>query len=203
MAAVPRTLPSGPEVGHGRRERIITTACHLASAGGYDAVQMRTVAHQTPVALATLYRHFPSKTHLLLAVLTGELERAQDRLDRQILRGSSPYDRVMGVVAPLTRSMQRSPRLTEATMRGLMLADGSAVREVNNVRELIDEQFARGISVGEPDADQLAIGGVIGDVWLATLTAWTSHRVGTEDVLDRLALSIRLVLGHTPVNELF
>jgi AcrR family transcriptional regulator len=186
-----------------RRVRIIETAGALAAAGGYDAVQMRAVARKAPVALATLYRHFPSKTHLLLAVLTAELERVQDRLDRQIVRGSSPYDRLMRVVAMLTRSMQREPRLTEATTRALMFADGSAAVDVDAVRALIDEQFARAMSVGDPNSDQLAVGGVIGDVWLAAMAAWVSHRVTAEEVLGRVALSIGLVLGHRPAGDLF
>jgi TetR/AcrR family transcriptional regulator, cholesterol catabolism regulator len=203
MTGVDRSAPHAPDVRGQRRIRIIETASTLAAEGGYDAVQMRTIAHRTPVALATLYRHFPSKTHLLVAVLSTELERVQDRLDRQIVRGASPYDRLMRIVALLTRSMQRAPRLTEATTRALMFADASAAGEVDAVRALIDEQFARAMSIGEPNPEQLAVGGVIGDLWLAALAAWVSHRVTADEVVDRLALAIGLVLGHRPAGELF
>ena len=44
-----------------RRKRILDATLALASKGGYDAVQMRTVATQANVALGTLYRYFNSK----------------------------------------------------------------------------------------------------------------------------------------------
>jgi AcrR family transcriptional regulator len=55
-----------------RRRRILDATVALAAKGGYDAVQMRTVAERAEVALGTLYRYFPSKVHLLVAALTQE-----------------------------------------------------------------------------------------------------------------------------------
>ena len=55
-----------------RRKRILDATLALASKGGYDAVQMRTVAERADVALGTLYRYFPSKIHLLVSALTLE-----------------------------------------------------------------------------------------------------------------------------------
>ena len=52
-----------------RRKRILDATLALASRGGYDAVQMRTVAERADVALGTLYRYFPSKIHLLVSAL--------------------------------------------------------------------------------------------------------------------------------------
>jgi TetR/AcrR family transcriptional regulator, cholesterol catabolism regulator len=66
-----------------RRKRILDATLALASKGGYDAVQMRTVAERADVALGTLYRYFPSKIHLLVSGLVREFERTQERLDRR------------------------------------------------------------------------------------------------------------------------
>src|SRR5215470_13228625 len=81
-----------------RRKRILDATLALASKGGYDAVQMRTVAERADVALGTLYRYFPSKIHLLVSALTVEFERTQDRLDRRPIPGDTPYDRVLYVL---------------------------------------------------------------------------------------------------------
>ena len=64
-----------------RRERIIDAALALASRGGYDAVQMRAVADGAEVALGTVYRYFPSKSHLLIAGLAREFESLGDAYD--------------------------------------------------------------------------------------------------------------------------
>src|SRR5712664_4710372 len=76
-----------------RRKRILDATLALASKGGYDAVQMRTVAERANVALGTLYRYFPSKIHLLVSGLAREFERNQEKLDRTTIPGATPYER--------------------------------------------------------------------------------------------------------------
>src|SRR5438309_6280177 len=73
-----------------RRKRILDATLALASKGGYDAVQMRTVAEQANVALGTLYRYFPSKIHLLVSGLAREFERTQEKLDRTPVPAAPP-----------------------------------------------------------------------------------------------------------------
>src|SRR6266566_1779130 len=121
-----------------RRKRILDATLALASKGGYDAVQMRTVAERADVALGTLYRYFPSKIHLLVSGLARELERGQERLDRTVIPGDTPYDRVLFMLGRITRAMQRDPHLTEAMTRAFMFADATAATEVDSVGKLMD-----------------------------------------------------------------
>ena len=62
-----------------RRKRILDATLALASKGGYEAVQMRTVAERADVAVGTLYRYFPSKVHLLVSALAREFEKIDAR----------------------------------------------------------------------------------------------------------------------------
>src|SRR5579862_9933720 len=116
-----------------RRKRILDATLALASKGGYEAVQMRTVAEQANVALGTLYRYFPSKIHLLVSGLAREFERTQEKLDRTPIPGDTPYERMLFVLGRMTRSLQREPMLTEAMTRAFMFADPSAADELNAV----------------------------------------------------------------------
>ena len=177
-----------------RRKRILDATLTLASKGGYDAVQMRTVAERADVALGTLYRYFPSKIHLLVSALTLELERTQDKLDRRPLPGETPYDRILHVLSRVTQTMQREPMLTEAMTRAFMFADPSAAAEVNTVARQMERMFTQAMHEGEPSADDIAIARVIGDVWLSNLVAWVTRRATTDDVSTRLELSARLLL---------
>src|SRR6266702_370636 len=147
-----------------RRKRILDATLALASKGGYDAVQMRTVAERADVALGTLYRYFPSKIHLLVSALTLEFERTQEKLDRRLIPGATPYDRMLYVLSLLTRTMQRERMLTRA------------------------------MHDGEPSADDAAIARVIGDVWLSNLVAWVTRRASADDVSSHLELAARLLL---------
>ncbi|HLN69943.1 MAG TPA: cholesterol catabolism transcriptional regulator KstR [Streptosporangiaceae bacterium] len=177
-----------------RHRRILDATLALASKGGYEAVQMRTVAERAEVALGTLYRYFPSKIHLLVAALARELERYQERLDRRPIPGETPYDRVMYVLGRTTTSMQREPMLTEAMTRAFMFADPSAANEVNTVARLMERMFTRAMHEGEPSADDMAIARVIGDVWLSSLIAWVTRRASADDVSNHLELAARLLL---------
>ena len=177
-----------------RRKRILDATLVLASKGGYDAVQMRTVAERADVALGTLYRYFPSKIHLLVGALTQEFEQLQEKLDRKPIPGETPADRMVYVLSRVTGSMQRDPMLTEAMTRAFMFADPSAAAEVNNIAAQMARMFTKAIHDGEPSAEEMAIARVIGDVWLSNLGAWVTRRASANDVTAHLELAARLLL---------
>jgi AcrR family transcriptional regulator len=178
-----------------RRKRILDATMALASKGGYDAVQMRTVAEQADVALGTLYRYFPSKIHLLVSALAREFGKAQDRLGRKV-PGDTPYQRMLFVLGRVTRAMQRDPQLTEAMTRAFMFADATAAAEVDSVGRLMDLMFGKAMAGDEePTDEQLAIARVVSDVWLSQLVAWVTRRASAKDVADHLELTVRLLLG--------
>ena len=210
--AAPRTKPAGgaaqpaDELGSSaqrdRRKRILDATLALASKGGYDAVQMRTVAERADVALGTLYRYFPSKIHLLVSALARELERVRERTERIPLPGDTPYARLMFILSRITKGLQRDPQLTEAMTRAFMFADASAAAEVDTVGRLMDRMFARALTEDEPTDEQLAIARVISDVWLSNLVAWVTRRASANDVADRLELTIGLLLGERRADTL-
>ena len=177
-----------------RRKRILDATLALASKGGYDAVQMRTVAERADVALGTLYRYFPSKIHLLVSALTLEFERTQEKLDRRPIPGETPYERMMYVLSRVTRTMQRDPHLTEAMVRAFMFADTSAAAEVEQVGRLMENMFAVAMGISEPTEADRDIFHVIADVWMANLVAWVTRRASAADVANRLELSVHLLL---------
>jgi AcrR family transcriptional regulator len=177
-----------------RRKRILDATLALASKGGYEAVQMRTVAERADVALGTLYRYFPSKIHLLVGALIEEFEQMQEKLDRKPIPGETPTDRMLYVLSRVTRNMQRDPMLTEAMTRAFMFADPSAADEVNTVARQMVRMFTRAMHDGEPSADDIAIARVIGDVWLSNLVAWVTRRASADDVASHLELAARLLL---------
>lgn len=112
----PSTDELGSSAQRDRRKRILDATLALASKGGYDAVQMRAVADRADVALGTLYRYFPSKIHLLVSAMARELEKVRERTERVTIPGDTPYDRLMFILARITKGMQRDPQLTEAAI---------------------------------------------------------------------------------------
>jgi len=76
----PPVRPS-PVVVAGRREEILDAALEIASAHGFEGVRMRAVAARAGTAASSLYRHYSSKTHLLVTVLAREIERLDAEFD--------------------------------------------------------------------------------------------------------------------------
>src|SRR5260370_9575882 len=128
---------SGAAAQRDRARRILDATLALASKGGYEAVQMRTVAERADVALGTLYRYFPSKIHLLVSALARELERYLERLERRPVPGETPYDRVLYVLGRATRTMQREPILTQALTPPLMFPHPPPANAVNTLPRLM------------------------------------------------------------------
>lgn len=178
-----------------RRKRILDATAALASKGGYEAVQMRTVAEHADVAVGTVYRYFPSKVHLLVAALAREFEQFDNK--RKPPPSTDPRERMQQLLTQLTRTMQRDPLLTEGMTRAFMFADAAAATEVERVGHIMDRLFARAVTdADEPSTRDLAIARIIGDVWLANLVAWLTRRVSESDALARLELTVALLLAQ-------
>ena len=184
-----------------RRKRILDATIRLASQGGFDAVQMRTVAEQADVALGTLYRYFPSKIHLLVSALAREFEQANANFDRKPVPGDTKADRVMHVLSRTSRALQRDPNLTEALTRAFMFADASVATEIHVVGMQVTRMLMRAMHDGdpasaetEPTEEDIAIAKVIGDVWLASLVQWVTGRASAADVAKSMDVAVRLLL---------
>ncbi|WP_433327137.1 TetR family transcriptional regulator [Spirillospora sp. CA-294931] len=108
---------------HQRRRRIVQAAAALASRGGVEAMQMRTVAERAGVALGTLYRYFPSKMDLVVAVVGEELDLLEGSIERRPPRADAPPERAVEVLMRATRGLMREPELAEALIRSLLLSD--------------------------------------------------------------------------------
>ncbi|WGL50695.1 TetR family transcriptional regulator [Nocardioides sp. BP30] len=181
-----------------RRRRILDATIALASEGGFEAVQMRTVAEQAQVALGTLYRYFPSKIHLLVGALDREFEQAEQRTAVRAIPGTSPQERVMFLLGRTTRLLQKQPLLTEAMVRAFMFADASVSGEIHGVARRLSTMIARAIAGspehGEATAAEAAVIRVISDVWLAALVGWVTGRTAPEDVEHQLEVAVGLLL---------
>jgi TetR/AcrR family transcriptional regulator len=63
----------------GAHVRILTTAASLFAKNGYNGVSTREIAAAAAVNEVTIYRHYPRKRDLYLAVLSSELQNVQLR----------------------------------------------------------------------------------------------------------------------------
>jgi AcrR family transcriptional regulator len=109
-------LPAVPETPaqQARYDRVIAAATAILSAGGQDAVQMKDLAQRAEVSLATLYRYFPSKDYVLLAVTLSRYQAAVRKVSAEAARGDTVRERVAAHLRREFRAQQRNQRLTAA-----------------------------------------------------------------------------------------
>lgn len=84
---------------------------------------MRTVAERAGVALGTLYRYFPSKMDLVVAVVNEEMDTLEASLERRPPGAATPAGRAVEVLMRATRGLMREPELADALIRSLILSD--------------------------------------------------------------------------------
>jgi AcrR family transcriptional regulator len=149
-----------------RRDGILKVAIGFLDAREYEQVHMREIAETAGVALATLYRYFPSKEQLFASAFYawGEPFGAQVRSRR----GQAVTDeaRLQGAVRRSLRAYEQNPRFyrlitslqlgVDKVASDLMTRFGERYRRVlSEVMEDTDEEDARRVAlivVGALDA---------------------------------------------------
>lgn len=176
-----------------RHEAILDTALNVATSGGYEAVQMRAVAELAGIAVGTLYRYFPSKTHLLASALTREFQRLEAVHD-WASGGTTPQQRLEQLTAYLHTQWQREPLLTEAMTRAFVVANTRAAAELNRAAAVIERLLARALGGGSPTPLEQRVAELLADIWLANLRAFIGQRVSAAEARDRIDWATQRVL---------
>ena len=101
------------------RERIVAAAHDVFAESGFEA-SMERVAHRAGVGVGTLYRRFPNKEGLAIAIMEMVSGRTRQLVD-EVLRTASPAEGIfeflrqcVAMPSSLRALVARSPRLAEA-----------------------------------------------------------------------------------------
>jgi AcrR family transcriptional regulator len=176
-----------------RRRRVIDAAFELGAERGYDAVQMRDVSAIANVSLATIYRYFSSKDHLLAAAMTEWTTKLEGRVAQSPPRGDTAADQLVDVLGRACRAMARQPKLSAALVRALSSADPGVQQSAGQVQRQI-ESMASGILVDLDPRVQTDIMAVLGHVWYSTLVGWANGRSDFDTVVAELERAVRVLV---------
>jgi TetR/AcrR family transcriptional regulator, cholesterol catabolism regulator len=181
-----------------RKARLIAAATALAAEGGYDAVQMRDVAARAEVALGTLYRHYASKDQLLLAAMAQQAANLRERLVQRPPNGDTPAARVSDVLKRASRALERAPLVTKAMLVAMSSSEEATVplkHEIDSTLRAIIADVVDADGRCTTFADLDGIVRVLGSVWFAELTYWSTGLNPASTVGDNLANAAALLLG--------
>lgn len=101
------------------REKILDTAREQIAAHGPD-VGMVEIAKAAGVAVGTLYRHFPTKTDLVTAIITERIEQIGTRIEgalKRVLAGKTQAsDEVLGFMGQMLETAASDHALKTAAL---------------------------------------------------------------------------------------
>jgi|SoiMethySBSTD1v2_1073268.scaffolds.fasta_scaffold01893_13 TetR/AcrR family transcriptional regulator, cholesterol catabolism regulator len=170
-----------------RRERVVRAALELGADGGYDAVQMRDVAARAEVALGTIYRYFPSKDALLLAVMVHWLGDLEQRVSTHPPTGDTTGERIMDVLSRALGAMDRDPRLTTAVIGAMTAGDPASVDAINEVTQAMARIMLSAFPDDVDPALEASTAKMLGHVWWSATISWAN---GMGDI-DWVAAELR------------
>ena len=189
-------LPAVPETPaqQARYDRVIAAATEVLAAGGQEAVQMKDLAERAGVSLATLYRYFPSKDYVLLAVALARYQAAVLRVATEAPRGGTVRERVAAHLMREFRAQQRNQRLTAAVaaaMTGGQRSYSSIIEAAEHTHaQVVRHVAAAGGRLSEQQEKMLT---VVLDISGAASRRWLAGTYSVADVEAQIEIGCQLL----------
>ncbi len=186
---------------------ILDAAAELAEQGGFDEVRLRDVAKRANVALATVYKRFPSKEALLAADVARRTEELEARLLRDPPVGDTPSARLGAFFHQASRVMTDKPGYGRSVIRAMASGPTSAQAVVRHQGRVVMMVLAavRGV----PTLDFRELGAhpltereqtqafLLMQLWFATLVGWSAGLSDAAGVDAQMRRGIDVVLRGT------
>ncbi|WP_217996929.1 TetR family transcriptional regulator [Nocardioides jensenii] len=175
-------------------QRILRAAARQGAANGLERVQMHEVAKESGVAIATLYRYFPSKMHLFTAVMQSQIQRMESAV-ADVDPTADPVATVTELLLNATRQMLKTPLLTHA----MMVSNNAALHATHADANLTHASFSalllRAAGLSDPSPRDEQLGRLIEQSWYGVITAALNQRNPIEQVEDDIRVSCELLLA--------
>jgi TetR/AcrR family transcriptional regulator, cholesterol catabolism regulator len=188
-----------------RRQKIINVALSMLETRNSEQLQMRDISQSANLALATVYRYFPSKELLLARVFEQWCEGYWTRLARAA-DGRANTDRLIDLASRSVEAYESHPNIL-VMISALQLSNDPAVAAVmEDIRERAERFFLDTLEGLDP-ADAAGIVDVVFAVMGAKLTEWVRGAIAIGEVHRAMETTIRLLLeyqdpsvGHTVIG---
>ncbi len=194
--AEPRTpaAPTTPNQ-HARRERILAAAARLGASKELDRVQMQEVAGEANVALSTLYRYFPSKTHLFVATMAAQVDRLVEAQEGVDWSATPPDEAVFEVLRGAGRALLARRTLAVAMTQSFNAADPSVVTDIDVIDRRMTDLLLDVAGVERATAHQRTLARLVLQSWSGVIQSALNGRVPIEDAEQDLRLACQLLLA--------
>jgi TetR/AcrR family transcriptional regulator, cholesterol catabolism regulator len=173
---------------------VVTVAAGLLSAGGADAVQMKDLGQQAGVSLATLYKYFPSKDYVLLAVCLSRYQEMASQVFAEKAGGGSAQSRAADHLRREFSALQQDRLLAAAltkVVRESRRSNGPIIEAIEHLHLQILLHAAAG-SAPLSDQQQRVLPVVL-DIFEAASLCWLTGDFSASDVDQQIEVGCALL----------
>ncbi|SED22377.1 DNA-binding transcriptional regulator, AcrR family [Rhodococcus pyridinivorans] len=179
---------------HARYDRIIDAAAHLGAMKELERVRMQEVAELAGVAIGTLYRYFPSKTHLFVAVMVDQIDRMGIHLSRRSQSSTSPVDVVYDALLQATRALVRTPLLANAMIQSAASSNAATIPDVAKIDQHFDRLLLAAAGIAEPTVRDATVVRLVVALWFGLVQSALNGRSSIPEVESDLRVACDLLL---------
>lgn len=191
--ARPSAEPSSPGQ-KARYQRILRAAANQGAENGLERVQMHDVAKEAGVAIATLYRYFPSKTHLFTALMADRVARLEEAVI-PVDPDQDPVEAVAELLIQASRQLLRRPLLANAMMQSNNASHANTVSDATRIDVAFRELMLRTLGLDEPTEHDRRLVRLLEQSWYGVLTSSLNMRVELVDAEADIRLACTLLLA--------
>lgn len=180
-----------------RYRRILRAAGKLGAEHGMERMQMNDVAKEAGVAIATLYRYFPSKTDLFVGVLHSQIQRLSES-GGPAVQAPPAGERAAAVAEVLIgagRGMLARPQLAMAMLQANNAAQLQGGREYTEANAAFHRVLLDALGVEEPGDEDFRMVRIAEQTWYGVLVSVLNGVITIDQADEDVRLAARLLLG--------
>lgn len=185
---------------HARYGRILEVAAQLGAENGLERVQMQEVAKLAEVAIGTLYRYFPSKTHLFVAVMVDRIDRMGSLPPRRPRSSTSPAEAVCDVLLQATRALLRTPLLATAMIQSAALSNAASIPDAAKIDQHFERLLLDTVGIEEPTIREAAVLRLIVALWFGLVQSALNNRTSIPEIESDLEIACTRLLVDLSVT---
>jgi AcrR family transcriptional regulator len=177
---------------HDRRARIVDAATALLAERDYERIQIREVADAAGVALATIYRYFPSKEQLFASVLLGWSQSFRAAPARDAQRPSTPQARVRATLRRTVRAYERNPNFFRLIIALEAVTDPAVVDLYTAFADHFGNALGHALDGVDP-IDAATMASMLSALLGARLRSWSAGKTSIASVYADLDRAVELL----------
>lgn len=143
------------------RTKLVDVARQLFAKNGLENTTMNDIAQASGKGRRTLYTYFKSKEEIYWAVIEGEMDRINEKVNEVARQEMEPEDKLVEVIYThlnmIKEAVQRNGNLRAEFFRNIIMVEKVRKNFAQNEQRLIASIIAEGVRRGQFEVDSIPL----------------------------------------------